>query len=79
MPKFTKHLKKNKAFIESVNDSELYQNIDFKTFISTLKRNSLDLVFTDKKCRDVAHDQILGFSGHIGISWKYEISIEIKK
>jgi len=77
--KKAKDLKKNKAFIESVNDSKLYQNIDFKTFISTLKRNSLDLVFTDKKCREVAQDQILGFSGHIGINWKYKIPIEIKK
>jgi len=68
-------------FINSVNDSGLYQNIDFKTFIGTLKRDTLDLVFTDKECSEVVQDKYLGnpFRGHIGISWKYEISIKICK
>ncbi len=70
--------KKRENFIKSVNESGLIQNIYFKTYIGTLLRDSLDLVFTDKECK-VAQDQILGSSGHIGINWKYKIPIEIKK
>jgi hypothetical protein len=62
-------------FVKAINDSNLYQNIHFKTFIETLNNDTLDLVFTDKKVSD-KQDKILGdklLSMHIGICWKYEI------
>jgi len=37
-----------KDFISAVENNELNQHINFKTFIKTLKCDTLDLVFTDK-------------------------------
>ena len=67
------------AFIKSVENSGLYQNIDFKTFIKSLKPDTLDLVFTDRVCSEVVQDKFLGNSinAHIGISWKYIIPIKV--
>jgi len=69
------------TFIEVVNESGLYQNINFKTYINSLDSNTLDLVFTDRVCSEVVQDWFLGkpINGHIGISWKYRIPFKIYK
>ena len=75
----SKSPKITEAFIESVENSGLYQNIDFKTLIRTLKRDTLDLVFTDRVCSEVVQDKFLGnpINEHIGISWKYRIPFKV--
>ncbi len=75
------HKEPTRTFIKTVNDSGLYQNINFKTFIKSLKPDTLDLVFTDRLCSEVVQDKFLGnpIGGHIGISWKYGISLNINK
>jgi hypothetical protein len=74
-------MKETKEFIEAVTESDLYQNINFKTLIKTLEPNTLDLVFTDRVCSEVVQDKFLGnpINGHIGISWKYRIPFKIYK
>ncbi len=66
-----------KLFISAVEKSGLNQHINFKTYIKTLKCDTLDLVFTDNdhKVIDVMPEPFLGNSilAHIGISWKYII------
>ncbi len=63
--------------------SELDQHIYFKTYIQSLKCDTLDLVFTDKNhtVTEVMQDTILGTSvrTHIGICWKYGIPFEIER
>jgi len=64
-------------FISAIKKSGLNQHINFKTYIKTLKCDTLDLVFTDNdhKVIDVMPEPFLGNSilAHIGISWKYII------
>ena len=71
-----------KDFIKAIKESELNQNINFKTFIKTLNSDTLDLVFTDTGhiVSEVKQDNFLGnpINGHIGISWRYKIPINIK-
>jgi len=66
-----------KDFISAVKESGLNQHVYFKTYIKTLKLDTLDLVFTDDhhKVIKVMSEPFLGNSilAHIGISWKYII------
>ncbi len=76
---------KENLFIEAVHESKLNQHINFKTFIKTVNRDSLDLVFTDDKHKvtDIKQEPFLGNSikAHIGISWKYKLNeiVEIQR
>ena len=66
----------DEALIECIIDLDLYQHVDFPTFINAI--NILDLVFVDceNKILNVDKEQIMGEvnHGHLSLSWIYYVN-----